>query len=173
MRTYELSIQGHCPPKKTSMPIWRERNSDSTTGDFPQGRAVSAKEFRAGVEHKQGKPSIGKRTVVSDYETSAVIQLRAQWKGKPIDHDVLCSLCVYYYARKGLGRRPDAFGPAETVYDVLEAAGVVTNDVHIVPGGTIGVADFSTLIHRAIDRIPVRDRKEERVEITLVDLEGE
>ena len=143
MRTYELSIQGHCPSKKNSRPIYR----------------------------KGGKPFLGKGDKLREYEEHAVIQLRAQWKHEPIDHDVLCALRIYYYAAKALGKRPDAFGPAETVYDVLEAAGVVTNDVHLVPGGAIGVADFSTLIHRAIDRIPVRDRKEQRVEITLVDLE--
>jgi len=156
MRTYELSIQGHCPSKKNSRPIYR----------------------------KGGKPFLGKSDRLRDYEEHASIQLRAQWKHEPIDHDVLCALRIYYYAAKALGKRPDSTGPEETVWDVLETAGVVTNDVHLVPGNALnGVQVLNALyaegdasparMFRAIDRIPVRDRKQQRVEITLVDLEDE
>lgn len=163
MRTYELVIQGHCPSKKTSQAILMNKAT--------------------------GKRFISKPQRARDYEEPAVAQLHDQWKvhgrRRPaLCHDVLCSLKVYYYAAKGLGRRADAHGPGETIYDVLQAAGVITNDVHLVPGGVVDPETMKRLgvgwvafgnepmiTYRTTERIPVRDRNLERVEITLVDLE--
>jgi Holliday junction resolvase RusA-like endonuclease len=123
----KLIIHGHCLSKKNHRPIFRNPN---------------------------GKPFLGKSKKLKIYERQAEAQLRAQRRlhgiQDPLQGDVACRLVVYYS-----GRRPDAFGPAETIYDLLEAAGVVEDDGQLVPWGEPAIE----LVHTV--------RLQERVEVFL------
>ena len=121
-----LTIPGHCYSKKNHRPIRRNRRT--------------------------GKRFLGKSDELTGYESLAVVLVRAQWSPRPpIETEVRVALRVWWWRA-----HPDALGPAETVYDILEHAGVVRNDRLIVPWGT-----------PAIERIKVSSPAEERVEVEL------
>ena len=123
-----FTIHGHCPSKKNHRPIYR-------TGGT-------------------GKPFLGKSDMLRRYEQQARVQLMIQCRANglrsPLSGDVRCRLVVYY-----AGPRPDAFGPAETIYDLLEEGQIVENDRQLIPWG-----------EPAVERVHV-SRARERVEVYL------
>ena len=127
-----FTIHGHCPSKKNHRPIHKAGGS--------------------------GKPFVGKSPALRRYEQQARVQLilqcRAHGLRAPMTGPVRCRLIVYYS-----GPRPDALGPAETIYDLLEAAQVVENDRQLVPWGEPAVE----LVHvsRAREMVEVYLGKEE------------
>jgi hypothetical protein len=132
-----LSIPGHCYPLKTHRPIRVVRSRQT-------GRLI---------------PIVGKSSALRAYEKRATLLLKQQWAGRPpLEGRVPIRLHVMF-----AGPEPDALGPAETVFDLLQAAGVVGNDRQLVP---CGCADHLAAVVRT--RVP---RKDEGVEITLGDSE--
>ncbi len=122
----KITIRGHCYSLKNHRPI-----------------------FNAG---KGGRPFLGKSATLRTYQRAATESLRAAWSPRPpIEGKVQVAL-VYYYA----GKEPDALGFAETIFDCLQAAGIVTDDAQLVPSGC-----------PAISRIHV-GTAEQRVEVELV-----
>ncbi|MFA4944910.1 MAG: hypothetical protein WC789_09450 [Lentisphaeria bacterium] len=123
---FALHIPGHCYSKKNH----REIHSNRRTG----------------------RRFLGKSDRLSAYEEYAVFEIRRQWRGRPtLMGPVRVALKVWWYRA-----HPDALGPAETVYDVLEHAGVVKNDRQLIPWGT-----------PAVERIKVSSPEDERVEVTV------
>jgi hypothetical protein len=61
--------------------------------------------------------------MVTTYENKAILLLRSQWSGPPLAERVRICIDVDFYKNE-----PDDVGVAETIYDALQAAGVVVND---------------------------------------------
>lgn len=118
-----LTIPGHCYSLKTSRTIFRNK---ATGRMFP-----------------------GKRKKLENYERQAVLFLRQAWgRRPPLAGTVLVSMVIYYS-----GPEPDAFGPAETVFDCLQKAEVVENDRQLVPSGTPAIARVH--VCRAMERVEI------------------
>lgn len=115
------------------------------------GHCYSKKNSRPIFRTGSGRPFLGKSSQLRRYERGANILLRSAWGPRPPLQGRIEVKLTFYYA----GREPDALGPAETVFDALQAAGIVTDDVQLVPSGLPAIA-----------RVHV-GRAEERVEIEL------
>ena len=140
---YKLTIEGRCYSKKNSRDI-----HTITEGG---GRPILGMENGRLVTKKPKTRSYpGKGEKLKNYEAHATAQARLQWDGPPLEGPVRITLRIFFS-----GPTPDAFGPSETVFDVLEAAGVVKNDRQFVVWGM-----------PAIDPIRVTPGTE-RVEIDL------
>jgi hypothetical protein len=94
------------------------------------GHCYSKKNSRNIFQTADGRMFPGKSKQLSGYEKRSAAALRAAWNRPPLAGDVYISL-AYGYA----GPRPDALGFAETVFDVIQAAGIVANDAQLVPAG--------------------------------------
>ncbi|KAF0156254.1 MAG: hypothetical protein FD189_1059 [Elusimicrobia bacterium] len=100
-----LVILGHCPSKKNSRDIFRNRRT--------------------------GRMFPGKSDALRTYEEKAALLFRQAWGARlPLVGDVKIR-AVYHYA----GKRPDALGFMETIFDAIQAAGIVADDVQLVPSG--------------------------------------
>ena len=102
-----LTVKGHCYSKKNHRPI-----------------------FRAG---RRGRPFLGKTNTLKQYENVALLQIKAQWGSWPALSSWVEVVLVIRFA----GPTPDAFGPSETIFDCLQAAGVVKNDSLLCPQAVI------------------------------------
>ena len=107
------------------------------------------------INRRTGKRFTGKSKQLAEYQAHAVRALtwQAKCNGFPIGlaERVLCRIDVLYR-----GKEPDAFGPAETLYDAIQQAGLVIDDVFLVPWGK-----------PAVSRTHVTSRSEEKAIITL------
>lgn len=128
MQTATLKIPGHCPSKKNHYRV------------VPCRKAPFTGAFR-----------LVKDDMVTTYEKKAILLLRSQWSGPPLAELTDIDIKVDFY-----GNEPDDVGVAETIYDALQAAGVVANDRLLRLCG-----------NPAIGRHKVPRRAEEGVEITL------
>jgi hypothetical protein len=98
-----LTIPGHCYSLKNHRPIMR------------RGR--------------RGKPFLGKSIALKRYQARAVAALKDAWEPfETITAPVGISIELHY-----CGQAPDALGPAETIFDCLQLAGVVEDDVLLHP----------------------------------------
>jgi hypothetical protein len=129
VNTTTLKIPGHCPSKKNH--------------------------YRTTFRDKRGRPlpyaRLTKDDMVKTYEYKAVLLLRSQWGGPPLAERVRVHIYVDYFRNE-----PDDVGVAETVYDALQAAGVVAHDRLLCLWG-----------EPAIYRHKVAGRADEGVAITL------
>lgn len=92
------------------------------------GHCYSLKNHRP-IHRAGGRPFLGKSPALRAYQEKAALILRAAWAGRaPLQGEVKIRMSVHY-----AGPRPDALGPAETIFDCLQAAGVVQDDVQLVP----------------------------------------
>ncbi len=141
MKCHKLTITGHCYSLKTSQEIHRRG-----------GRMVNTiKDGKLARKMKGGRPSIGKRKNLKKYMETAILELKARWSPREtIKTQALIEMVVFF-----AGPEPDSWGPAETVSDLLEAAGVIENDRLLTPAGS-----------PAIKRIRV-PKCDERVELKL------
>lgn len=105
-----LRIEGKCPSKKNSRDVKLGRKSKKT-----------------------GKRTLypAKKPAVKLYEKHAPIQLRAQWGDRAPLKGLVGIQAHYFFS----GNEPDILGFLETVFDVLEYAGIVENDRQLVPYG--------------------------------------
>lgn len=121
------------------------------------GRAISKKNSRDTKARtgKRGQTLLfpGKSDRLKLFEKNATAMLQAQWDDETITDYVGIAMTVFYS-----GPEPDAFGPAETIFDCLEYARVVKNDRLLVPWG-----------EPAIQRVRV-EAGTERTEITLKEI---
>jgi Holliday junction resolvase RusA-like endonuclease len=97
----QFTIPGHCYSLKNSRQI--------------EGRRKDRK--------RKGKFILGKTKRLSTYMDKAVLLFRSGHEGKPWRGPVGIKIEVFYR-----GPRPDELGPAETLFDCLERAGVVQSD---------------------------------------------
>lgn len=100
MKTATLRIPGHCPSKKNHY------------------RVVPCRKFPV-----TGAYRLAKDDAVTTYEKKAILLLRSQWSGPPLAELTDIGIAVDFYRNE-----PDDVGVAETIYDALQAAGVVAND---------------------------------------------
>lgn len=116
------------------------------------GHCYSLKNHRPIFKGKGGCSFLGKSKALREYEERALVELLAQWRPRPpLRGPVRVSLRYYYR-----GKKPDALGFAETVFDALQEAAVVDDDVQLVPWGVPAIA-----------RIHAASEEEERVEICV------
>lgn len=94
----------------------------------------------------------GKSEQLERYERTAAVDLRRQWGIRRTLKGSAFVRLTYYYR----GQTPDALGFAETIFDAIEAAGIVEDDVQLVPVGS-----------PAISRIHAVHKDGERVEIEI------
>lgn len=124
-----IVIPGHCYSLKTSRTIFRS----------PRGRLFP-----------------GKSTKLKTYQEKAEFLMRLAWGKKTTLTDEFVGVTLRFYYS---GPTPDALGPAETIFDCLQNAGVVENDRQLTPAGYPAILRF---------RVP---KKQERVEIEIHDVE--
>lgn len=94
-----------------------------------------------------GKRFIGSSTASLNWRDSAIIQLRRQWRDKPLVGNIHAHLLIC----QGPGQSIDADNAVTSALDAMEKAGVVKNDYQFDRGSW--------------ERI--RDRDRPRIEITL------
>lgn len=110
------------------------------------GHCYSLKNHRP-IYRAGGRAFIGKSKALAQYQRRAALELMHQHAQAPIDRLVFAGVKIYY-----AGPEPDALGPTETIFDCMQAGGVVVDDRLIVPRGIVRI------------RVP---RAEERFEVYL------
>jgi len=151
---YKMTIPGHCYPLKTHRPIQPLRTGGKGSRWMFQFKS------KAGLKWAGCRPSLGKTDKLRDYQERAVYEIMRQWAAPgggrmaPLEGKVGITITIYYS-----GQQPDAFGPSETIFDILQDAKVVRDDVQLVPCGT-----------PAISRVHCK-KAVEHVEILVWDLE--
>ncbi len=94
-----FTVPGRVVVKKNSRPIWR----------LPNGRS-----------------KLGKSKRLQAYEEQAIARLRAAWAGKaPLTGQLWVECHAYQHDARW---EPDLLGWQETLWDCLQAAGVIAND---------------------------------------------
>jgi Holliday junction resolvase RusA-like endonuclease len=114
-----------------------------------EGKPITKKNSKRIVRRGSGRPFLISSDAYREWEASAVVQLRMQWRGKePLEGEWNAAILSYLGPRQ----RPDASNLYEGPQDALQLAGVVVNDSQIVSH------DGSRM---------TRDPTRPRVEITL------
>ena len=94
------------------------------------GRVIPKKNHRPTfVNQKTGRKFPGKSGNLQAYEDMAIIRLRTAWRGRQPIQGQLWVECHHY--QKDARWEPDLLGWQETLWDCLQAAGVIKNDRQI------------------------------------------
>jgi len=108
------------------------------------------------VNRRTGKPLILPSKRYREYADAACLHLKAQYRGPALEGPVtVCA--VYYLASRS--RWPDLVGLLQATGDILEEAGVITNDRNIVSWDGSRIAGVSPNPRAEIEIREVSDEK--------------